>query len=193
MASYGPAQASPDQQSKGKVIVVCSASGGMGRSSVTLNLAALAARQSVKVDVIDGDLQFGDLALSLNLRPSLSIEEAAERKDVSNIREYCIAHESGLQLLAAPSRPEFADLVSPEFVTSVLEELSRDSGAVILETQAGLNEDNLQFMELADSIIVVASTGMAAIKNTKLMIETIKALGMKEKVIVVVNKCTDLP
>ncbi|MFK4998204.1 CpaE family protein [Bacillus sp. N9] len=82
----------------------------MGRTSLTVNLAVAFAKQGHKVAVIDGDLQFGDVAMHFNLKPSRTIydwvKEAYGRSNYS-IDQYMDKHESGVYILAAPPRPEF--------------------------------------------------------------------------------------
>ncbi|WP_337017757.1 AAA family ATPase [Oceanobacillus massiliensis] len=173
-----------------KRIVICSAVGGVGRTSVTVNLAALLANQYIKVSVVDADLQFGDIALAMDLQPSRTIKDAAERKDIENINFYMLEHHSGVKVLPAPDRPEFAELISPDFLSNIADKLEENTEYLLIETQSGLHDMNIQLMENADLILVVSTPAMASLKNTKLMIETLDSLGLKHLVRLVVNKFT---
>ncbi|MFC5711397.1 CpaE family protein [Thalassorhabdus alkalitolerans] len=190
MANRAYKKQSGEEQGKGKVIVVCSAVGGTGRTSVTVNLAALLAKRNLKVDIIDGNLQFGDTAMALDLQPFYTLKELAERNDISNARDYAVRHETGIQLIASPTRPEFAELISTSFLASLTKELSEEANVVLVDAQPGLPEYNIELMEQADSLFVVTTAGMAAVKNTKIFIETLEALGLKEKAHLLVNKAT---
>ncbi|MGJ9457684.1 AAA family ATPase [Oceanobacillus sp. CF4.6] len=171
-------------------IAVCSAVGGVGRTTITANLAALLAKEHVKVTVIDADLQFGDIALAFDLHPTLTIKDLAERKDKDNIHFYVMNHESGVHVLPAPDRPEYAELITPDFLNSIIDTLHNNTEVLLIETQAGLNDLNIQLMEKADLILVVGTPRMAVLKNTKLLSETLSMLGLKDKARLVLNKAT---
>ncbi|WP_249870296.1 AAA family ATPase [Oceanobacillus saliphilus] len=173
-----------------KRIVVCSAVGGVGRTTITVNLAALLAKENSNVRVLDADLQFGDISMAFDLHPTRTLKDAAERKDTENILFYLMNHESGVKVLPAPDRPEYAELITPDFLISVSEKLQEDTDFLIMETQAGLNDLTIQLMEKADLILVVSTPRMAALKNSKLMIETLELLGLKDKAHLLINKFT---
>lgn len=175
---------------QGKMLAICSAVGGVGRTVITVNLAALLAKRKIRVSIFDADLQFGDLALALNLEPVFTIKDAVERNDLQNVRDYCLLHASGIQLLAAPKRPEYADLITPESLDSGIDALLTQTELLLVETQPGLNDHNLMIMEKADHILLVTTAGTTSLKNTKLMVETLDALGLKDKVILIVNQST---
>lgn len=174
----------------GKMLAICSAAGGVGRTVITVNLAAMLAKRKIRVGIMDADLQFGDIALALNLEPVTTIKEAVERDDLRNVRDYCLSHDSGIQLLAAPKRPEYADLITVESLESAADALLSEAELLLVETQPGLNDHNLFLMEKADHIVLVTTVGMASLKNTKLMVETLDALGLKDKLVLVVNQST---
>ncbi|MEC5422962.1 AAA family ATPase [Virgibacillus sp. C22-A2] len=173
-----------------KLIVVCSATGGVGRTAITVNLATALARQSLKVRVIDTDFQFGDISLAFDLHPNHSIKEVAERKDIENVKAYLLNHESGVDVLPAPDRPEYAELITADFLNEIIDTLQEDSEILLVETQAGLNELTIQLMEKADQILVIGTPRMASLKNSKLFIETLDMLHLKDKARLVINKLT---
>jgi pilus assembly protein CpaE len=171
-------------------IVVASAVGGVGRTTITANLAALLAKQNIKVSVIDADLQFGDISMAFDLHPARTITDAAERKDTDNIPFYLMKHESGVNVLPAPARPEYAELITSDFLLKIVGNLKEDNEVILIESQAGLHDLTIQLMEKADLILTVSTPRMSALKNTKMMIETLELLGLKEKVKLVINQFT---
>ncbi|MFC3041552.1 CpaE family protein [Virgibacillus xinjiangensis] len=177
-----------EEQGQGKKIVVVSASGGVGKTAVMVNLAAQLAQRNNSVTVVDADLSFGDTALALDLQPDDTIKEAAERKDIDNIQAYLMKHTSSVKLLPAPLRPEHAELISPDFLEAALNKISHGSDITLVDTQTGLTELNLRLLEAADQILVIGTPQMAVLKNTKLLLETLDLLGMKEKALLVINK-----
>jgi len=181
---------SSNHSRKSKTIVICSASGGVGKTSLAVNFSACIAAQNNRVTVMDADFSFGDLAPAFDIKPELTIKEAAEHKDSDNIHAYLQRSASGGDVLLAPQRPEYAELISPEFLDDIIPRLQEDIDWLLIDTGTGLSEINLQLMEKADFLFVIAAPGMAIMKNTKLMFETLELLGLKDKAHVIINKFT---
>ncbi|CAM3582610.1 septum site-determining protein MinD [Aeromicrobium ponti] len=177
-----------DNYKRGKMIVICSASGGTGRTAVTVNLAAMLAKRKMKVDILDADWQFGDIAMALNLEPAVTIKEIAEKQDSKNARNYTSIHSTGIGVLAAPDRPEYADMITSDVLEATVSALLSEAQVLLAETEGGLTDRNLQLMEMADIILLITTPGIGSLKNTKLMIETLEALELKDKVKLVVNQ-----
>ncbi|CAM4313519.1 AAA family ATPase [Lacicoccus alkaliphilus] len=173
-----------------EIILVASAVGGAGKTVVATNLALTMQAQGKRTILVDGDLQFGDMALALDLTPGISIKEAVERNDFKNIHTFCTMHASGVKLLPAPMRPEYADLVDAEDLSLAIRNLKSQAELIIVETHHGLTEQNMVLMDMADHIMVVTTPGIAALKNTRLMVETLDALGHGKKTNLIVNKYT---
>jgi pilus assembly protein CpaE len=93
-------------------------------------------------------------------------------------------------VLAAPERPEFADLITPAIVDRVCDLLLAQHDYLIVDTGVGLQDKTLQFIEKADQIIMLTTLDMTAIKSTRLMLETLEVLGYKDKVELVINRST---
>ncbi|HWQ30090.1 MAG TPA: response regulator, partial [Negativicutes bacterium] len=110
-----------------KIISVFSTKGGVGKTTVATNLAvALSNLTGKKVVLVDYDLQFGDVAICLNLYVKNSITELV--KDFTNVaqepalvEEYLLSHYSGVKVLAAPIRPEYAEYVTAEHTGKIIE------------------------------------------------------------------------
>ncbi|GAA0591042.1 septum site-determining protein MinD [Virgibacillus siamensis] len=173
-----------------QVVAVCSPTGGLGRTIITANLAIFLAMRYTRVSVMDGDFQFGDLSMAFNLDPELTIKELVENDDYRNVPKYLTSHMTGVNLLAAPKRPEFADVIQPYMVSSVLKQLQNSSDVILIDAPAGFNDHSLRIMEEADMILIVTNPGLAALKSIRLMIETLETLGLKEKIQLVVNRST---
>ncbi|WP_243354983.1 AAA family ATPase [Bacillus litorisediminis] len=181
------------KKKRGEMIVVCSAKGGVGKTTLTVNLAVALHKKNIKINVLDGDFQFGDVSLALDLQTTFTIKdviEEIERLDSPTLLSYLCSHDSGVRVLPAPERPEYADLITDSAITTICDFLVQDHDYVIVDTAAGLNERTLQFLEKADQIVVVTNLEMATLKNTKLMLDTLKMLELDNKVQLVVNRAT---
>lgn len=193
MSSDVPEKESKLKEKRGEMIAVCSAKGGIGRTVLAVNLAVALSKNNIQVGIMDGDFQFGDVSLALDLHPTFTIKdvvEGLETLDAFALAGYLIHHSSGVRVLAAPDRPEYADLVTHEVINRVCDYLLAQQDYLIVDTGVGLSEKSLQLIEKADQVFLVTNLEMATIKNTKLMLETMELLGLKEKVQVIVNRST---
>lgn len=176
---------------RGEVIAVCSAKGGIGRTILTVNLAVALQKKNISVAIMDGDFQFGDVGLALDLQNSFTIKDAVDglaKLDENSFQEYLSEHSSGVQVLPAPERPEFADLLSKEAVNKIINLLRAKHEYVVIDTEAGLNEHTINIIEQADQILVVTNLEMTALKNTKLLLETLGILDLQSKAKVIINR-----
>lgn len=174
-----------------QVIVFASAKGGVGKTVISVNIAVAIAEKGFTTCIIDGNFQFGDVNLALDLQPKVSISDLAsdDRPLTSSIlSDYLEEHPSGVEVLSAPLKPEHADLITPELIRNVCEKSLIQHEYLIVDLAAGLSENNLTFMEMAGRIFIVTDLEMAALKNTKMMIKTLNFLGFGDKISVIANR-----
>jgi pilus assembly protein CpaE len=183
---------------RGEMIAICGAKGGNGRTVLAVNLAVALAKNNsrnskIQTCIMDADFQFGDVGLALDIHPTFTIKDVMDGIDTMDkltLSSYLIHHSSGVKVLAAPDRPEYADLVLPNRLDKVCDLLLLQHDYVIVDTPVGFSDKTLQIIEKADSVFMVTTLEIAAIKSTKLMLETLILLGLREKVQVVVNRST---
>jgi pilus assembly protein CpaE len=186
-------QFSAKQPEPGKVITVFSTKGGIGKTTISTNLAvALSDKLGVRVGIIDGDLQFGDVSLFLNLVPKATIADLV--KDIDNLdsallESYLTPYNATLKVLSAPFRPEQAESISANHFTAILKVMRSMFDYVIVDTAPTFNETMLSVLDAADTILVVASLDLPTIKNVKLCLEIMESLHYsKEKIKLVLNR-----
>jgi len=177
----------------GKVISVFSPKGGTGCSTIAANLAiALQMGTGAKVVLVDGSLQFGDVAVLLNLQPVRTIADLAPHMDELDgdlIDSVIVPHSSGIKTLLAPPRPEMADMVIPDHMKRILEELTKAFDCIVVDTWTSLHDLVLTIMDVSDRIVLITTPDIPSIKNTKLFFEVTEALGYpREKVFLTINK-----
>ncbi|GIK41682.1 MAG: transcriptional regulator [Chloroflexota bacterium] len=187
------AAAAATPQEKGKIVTVFSAKGGVGCSTIAVNVAiALQQNAASKVALVDTSLQFGDVGVLLNLYASRTIADLVSHIDELDnelINDIFIAHSSGIKALLAPPRPEVADTVTPALVTDVLERLRTMFDIIIVDTSSVLDDLVLSVMDISDKIIVVTTPEIPAIKNAKLLFEVTEALEYeRERIMFILNK-----
>jgi pilus assembly protein CpaE len=144
-----------------------------------------------KTVLIDGSLQFGDVAVMLNLKSSASIVDLVERVgdlDADLISSVLLTHESGLRVLLAPPRPEMAELVRAADVKKLLEAMRILFDFVVVDTGTSLDDVNLALLDLADRIILVTRQSLPSLKNVSRFFDLSEVLEYeREKVVLVIN------
>ena len=176
-----------------KMIAVCSAKGGIGKTVITTNLAIALAYRGMRTSILDGCFQFGDVNLAMDLQPKFTIKDAVEQLDHLNddlILSYLSRHESGVKVLPAPPRPEYADLVTPTALDKITHLLLHKSDFLLVDVLAGLSEQSLYFIEKAHHVLLITDLEMTSLKNTKLILEVLDTLELRHKVQVIVNRAT---
>lgn len=178
-------------ESNNEMIVFASAKGGVGKTVISVNMAVALGDRGFSTCIIDGNFQFGDVNLALDIQPKFTISDLAQddRPLTSSIlADYIQEHSSGVKVLSAPLKPEYADLITPALIQNICEKSLVQHEYLIVDLPSGLSENNLTFMEMATRIYIVTDLEMAALKNTKMMIKTLKYLGLGDKITVIGNR-----
>jgi pilus assembly protein CpaE len=178
----------------GSIVAVFSPKGGVGRTTVAVNLAIAAATElGKKVVIMDGSFQFGDVGVLLNLNPkSKSIADLIpelEAGELDSIDTFLINHTAGIRVLLAPPSPETAEMITAGGVKKVLERLRADHDLVVVDCTSYFNDTTLAILDAADVILTMLSLEITSIKNMRLFLEVAEQLGYeKGKVRLVLNR-----
>ncbi|WP_211876640.1 AAA family ATPase [Pseudarthrobacter albicanus] len=156
---------------RGRIISVMSPKGGVGKTTITTNLAVgLGKEAPMGVVVVDLDLQFGDVATALMLEPERTLADAvvgAAVQDSVVLKSYLTLHPSGIYALCAPLRPTDADQISGEQVGRLLSQLSNEFQYVVVDTAPGLGEHVLATLELATDAVWICGMDIPSIRGLR--------------------------
>ena len=179
----GPVGTNPSGE-PGLVVALFSPKGGVGRTTVAVNMAVAAATElGKKVVLVDGSFQFGDVGVLLNLNPKNKsiadlvpeLEQAGD--DVESIDTFVINHSAGIRVLLAPPSPEMAELITPSGIKRVIEALRLTHDLVVVDCTAFFNDTTLAILDAADMILTMLSLEITSIKNMRLFLEVAEQLG----------------
>jgi pilus assembly protein CpaE len=162
------------------MIVVLGPKGGTGKTVTSANLAVSLASAGRKVAVVDLDLQFGDIGLSLGLSPEKTVYDLAKAGgtiDGDKLEGYLAVHESGVRVLMAPTRPDHAGMVGTEFLRDVYTGLRTTHEFVIVDTPPGFTPEVIASIDSSSHVCVVGTLDSLSLKNTKLGLDTLGLMG----------------
>ncbi|BCW55408.1 MULTISPECIES: AAA family ATPase [unclassified Arthrobacter] len=155
----------------GRVIAVMSPKGGVGKTTVATNLAVgLGKGSPMSVVIVDLDLQFGDVASGLLLKPDFTITDAvmgAASQDSMVLKTYLTVHPAGIYALCAPNSPVEMDRISAANVSHLLEQLKKEFQYVVVDTAPGLGEHVLATLEQATDAVWICGMDVPSIRGMR--------------------------
>lgn len=177
----------------GRIITVFSAKGGVGKTTLATNLACYLASTGAETLLVDLDLMFGDVAISLQVVPAHDIGDLISMRghlDEQGVHSVVSRHEdSGLAVIAAPSDPEVADRVPAAVVEELLRVARGMFAYVIVDTPPNLTEHVLTACDLSDLTMLVATLDIPAVKNLRVAMNALDTLGAsKDGRVIVLNR-----
>ena len=178
---------------EGRIVTIFSAKGGVGKTTFATNVSAQLAATGSRTLLVDLDLAFGDVAISLQLLPETTMTDIVAMSghlDEQGLASVVTKHPaSGLDAVCAPAEPGEADRVLGPTVAEVLRVGKRAYDFVIVDTPPAFNEHVLAAFDLSDQIVLLATLDIPALKNLRLTLDTLDLLGSPpESRVVVLNR-----
>ena len=174
------------------MICVLGPKGGTGKTVTTSNLAVALAQTGKSVSAVDLDLQFGDLALAMGVRPDTTMYDLVQSGgslDAGKLDAYVMPHPSGVRVLVAPTRPDQASSVSPEFLREVYPLLRATSDYVVLDSSPGFEPEVISAIDNSSYVCMVGTLDTLSLKNTRLGLETLDLMGYDpDRIVLVLNR-----
>lgn len=166
-AASGGTKAEPES---GKpVLMVVGTRGGVGASTVAINIAGTLARQGKKTILLDLDLQFGSIALTLDIDPGHGLREALdrpERVDSMFLNSSAVKVGENLYVLAAEEGVNESVAVSGEPLATLLRELQRHFDAIVVDLPRHVAVANWEAISRAHALLIVADLSLVGIRDT---------------------------
>lgn len=169
-------------ENAGKLIAFSDAKGGSGATTLAVNVAwALADSGSLSVLLVDLDIQFGDIALALDVKPASGVMEAlaqSRRLDNTLLASLAVTMENGLQVLAAPPTPANLDAVRLDDLRRLLEVAVTSYDIVIVDVPRVLTEWTREVWHWSDHVFLAMQGSVGEIRDGRLLMDEFARLAI---------------
>jgi len=183
----------------GKIITIFSTKGGVGKSTLAVNMSVMLAlflkNKGRRIALIDANFQFGDIGFMLNLKPTKTIYELVKEMGepstvpIELLENFVTKHESGLDVLLAPSKPQFAEEIKMLHLRYILECFKKNYDYIIIDTSNLITETELTIFDWTAALFIVATLEITTIKNLVLTFEILKDLQIpKDNIFLILNR-----
>lgn len=181
-AGEGPETVAPEQLAddvRPQIVAVAAPKGGQGKTTVAINLAvALSDGAPRSVVLVDGDVQFGDIASALELPAGGLVDALGAGDDGLGLKAALRWHPSGVFVLAAPRSPVDADEVDASRLAALLDRLRATFRYVVVDTAPGLGEHTLAVLDAADQSVFVSTMSVPALRALRIELDVLARLDL---------------
>ena len=190
-ARHRIAVSKPRERSRGgRIITFLGALGGMGTTAIAAQ-AGMIWSAKMSVCLIDLDLQFGNAALYMNVRPQLSLADlldAGDRLDVEFLRSVAEPHPSGMSVIASPPDMMPLDALTPEFVDKLLDLAVEAYDIVLVDLPGAWINWSLSALQKSDAVCLITGLSVPGVHQARRQLEVLDANGLGDRVRVVLNR-----
>jgi len=181
-----------------RIITVTGASGGVGCTTLAVNLATtLAASKDQETILADLDLMFGAADAWLDVSQNHTVSDVVqnfERLDMTLLKRSITRHASGLYVLPHPATMQEAAAIDPERLRRLFGLLRAAFATVIVDTSKGLQASDFMAFEMSDLILVVIQLDLICLRNTTRLLGLFREYeGMADRVKLVANRAGSFP
>ncbi len=158
---------------RGKVISISAVKGGVGKTTLTLNLAGIYYLMGKKVLIIDLDLYAGGVATCLNLntkRDIYTLVDNISRNEFTTLKDYVTTYNDGIDVLPAPKDPRNAFKVESKYITKILDLAKLDYEIILVDMNHILDEINLETLDNSYNSAYVITNDLVDLKNMRSLI-----------------------
>jgi len=179
----------------GQIIELIGSKGGVGTTTVAVNLAVSLAEMkgAHSVALIDRNMLFGEVPLFLEIKPSHhwgEITKNIERLDSTFLMNILSKHSSGVYVLPSPASLNGHDTATPQIMEHLLSLMQRMFDFVVIDGGQSLDETSLKILQISDNVLLVSILSLPCLSNTKKLLESFRVLGYPstERIKVIINR-----
>jgi pilus assembly protein CpaE len=174
----------------GRIIAFVGALGGMGTTALATQ-SGIIWSEKASVCLIDLDVQFGNAALYLNMKPRLSLSDlidAGDRIDSELLRSVADSHVSGMNVIACPPDIMPLDALTPEFVDKLLDLAIQSYDIVLIDLPAAWVSWSLSALQKSDAVCLVAGMTVPGVHQARRQLELLDANGLADRTKIILNR-----
>ena len=159
--------------SLGKIVTVSSVKGGVGKTTLTANLAGIYFLLKKKVLIIDLDLYAGGIATILNVdnkKDIYMLVDSISNNRFTSLRDYVCTYNNGIDVLAAPKDPRDVSRIESKYISKILDIAKTEYDVVLVDTHHLLDETTLVTLDACFMSAFVVTNDLVDLKNMKTLI-----------------------
>ena len=181
-----------DWGGRGQLVAVFNPKGGVGKTTIATNLAAVLVARGQRVLLVDADTVTGHVPVSLGMDGVPTVVDAwrdeLEGGPVLTFDEQASVHPTGLKVLPMSANPIHTDVLDPERVAAALNVARRSADFVIVDLHPSYSPLNRAIFDKADRILVPVTPDLPAIRAALKLCEVAEELGMRDRLSLIVNR-----
>lgn len=181
------------KENTGKIISISSTKGGVGKTTMTINLAGIYYLMQKKVLIIDADFYSGGISTWLDVRNKKDIFmmiDSISNNRYSNIKDYVSSYNKGIDILPSPKDPRNALKIESKYIPMIFELAKREYDIILVDTNHIMNETNLMILDYVTTSLFLVTNDIIDLKNTRNLISIFKETG-KTNYLVCLNSSRD--
>lgn len=174
----------------GKIITISSVKGGVGKTTMTLNLAGIYCELNKRVLIIDLDLYSGGIAASLNVKNKKDIYtmiDSMANNRFTELKKYVTTYNKNIDVLACPKDPRMGAKVSGRNIPVIFDLAKKEYDVVLVDTYHILDEINLTALDYSYMTLFIITNDIVDLKNMKSLISIFKDTDKKNYLILLNN------
>lgn len=178
----------------GKIITISSVKGGVGKTTMTLNLAGIYCELNKRVLIIDLDLYSGGIAASLNVKNKKDIYtmiDSMANNRFTELKKYVTTYNKNIDVLACPKDPRMGAKVSGRYIPVIFDLAKKEYDVVLVDTYHILDEINLTALDYSYMTLFIITNDIVDLKNMKSLISIFKDTD-KKNYLILLNNSSDI-
>ena len=164
----------------GKIISISSVKGGVGKTTMAINLAGIYYMMKKKVLLIDADFFGGGISTwldSKNQKDIYMMMDSISNNRYTSIRDYVVSYNSGIDVLASPKDPRNALKIESKYIPIIFEFAKREYDIILVDTNHIMNEINLMILDHVNTSLFIVTYDLLDLKNSKSFLSILKETG----------------